>query len=168
MSEENIHFLMMMGISPAIIDQEEERIKKYKEAMDVDEEKAKKDIGERWQQWLKKYEQRLFKETAAVKAKVEEESKGDDTEVKMTFGSLEELHKYRIKRMNKTNPIYILRNYMAEEAIKKAEAEDFSGVNNLLELLLNPFEPKEGNYESKEYKKCPPKWAADICVSCSS
>jgi uncharacterized protein YdiU (UPF0061 family) len=57
---------------------------------------------------------------------------------------------------------------MAEEAIRKAEKEDFSGVDNLLKIILNPFVVHEEINESKEYTQCPPSWASEICVSCSS
>ena len=164
-SRGNAELLMMLGLSPSIIKQEEEKMEKYQAIINIDEQENKKNIRGKWEQWLKKYETRLFKETAAA-SQMEVENKASN--FKIRFSSIEELQEYRIKRMNKTNPLYILRNYMAEEAIKKAENGDFSGVNNLLESLLNPFDVKEENYESKEYKKCPPRWAADICVSCSS
>ena len=38
------------------------------------------------------------------------------------------------------NPKFVLRNYIMEEAIKKAENEDFSEVEKLLKIVLNPFE----------------------------
>lgn len=34
---------------------------------------------------------------------------------------------------------FVLRNYMAQEVIEKAEAGDFSGVRNLLQLLKDPY-----------------------------
>ncbi|MDP2805452.1 MAG: YdiU family protein, partial [Gallionellaceae bacterium] len=43
-------------------------------------------------------------------------------------------------RMNSVNPKYILRNYLAQVAIQKAEASrDFSEVDRLLHLLKRPF-----------------------------
>jgi len=147
---------------------EEEKMKKYNEAMTIDEEKVKRDIMERWEKWLIKYNNRLLEETAALQKEDFEESKGSESKVKTRFGSLEELETNRIKKMNATNPIYVLRNYMAEEAIQKAEKGDYSGVNYLLEILLNPFDSREEQTEGKIYQKCPPKWAAEICVSCSS
>jgi len=59
------------------------------------------------------------------------------------------------------NPKIVLRNYLAQEAIVKAEDGDFSGVRDLLGKLVNPFEEEENSV-------CVPKWADGICVSCSS
>ena len=43
--------------------------------------------------------------------------------------------------MNKANPAFILRNYLIQEAIEKAEQKsDFSMVNELLELAKKPFD----------------------------
>jgi serine/tyrosine/threonine adenylyltransferase len=74
----------------------------------------------------------------------------------------------RVKRMNKANPVYILRNYMAQEAIDLANKGDYSGVQNLYKLLRNPYEDQPG---AERYTQDPPSWAArpGVCVnSCSS
>lgn len=42
--------------------------------------------------------------------------------------------------MNSINPKYVLRNYLAQIAIDKAENHDFSEVNELLELLRKPHD----------------------------
>jgi len=72
----------------------------------------------------------------------------------------------RAKAMNKVNPKYILRNYMAEAAIRKAEDEkDYSEIDRLLELLRKPFDEQP---EYEQYAGLPPDWAQKISVSCSS
>jgi uncharacterized protein YdiU (UPF0061 family) len=72
----------------------------------------------------------------------------------------------RSTQMRKVNPKYILRNYMAEIAIRKAEQEqNFSEIDRLLKLLSQPFDEHEG-YE--HYAGHPPEWAQTLSVSCSS
>ena len=72
----------------------------------------------------------------------------------------------RQDRMLKTNPKYILRNYMAQIAIEKAEKDkDYSEIDRLFNLLSNPFEEHP---EMEHYAKEPPDWADNIEVSCSS
>ena len=67
--------------------------------------------------------------------------------------------------MDKVNPRFILRNYILQEAIEKAETNgDLSGVKNLLELAKKPFdEPADPKFGANK-----PSWAFDLCVSCSS
>ena len=68
--------------------------------------------------------------------------------------------------MRKTNPKYILRNYMAQIAIEKAEKDkDYSEVDRLMTILLNPFDEHP---DMEHYADTPPDWADNIEVSCSS
>ena len=67
--------------------------------------------------------------------------------------------------MNRVNPKYILRNYLAQVAIDKAHNKDFSEVSRLLKLLQHPFDEQP---EHETYAALPPDWAAGIEVSCSS
>ncbi len=67
--------------------------------------------------------------------------------------------------MNMVNPKYILRNYMAEQAIQQAEAGDYSEIDKLLKLLQSPFDEQKDN---EHYANHPPAWASEISVSCSS
>ncbi|MBZ0105403.1 MAG: YdiU family protein [Sulfuricella denitrificans] len=72
----------------------------------------------------------------------------------------------RRQRMDAVNPKYILRNYLAQIAIRKAEqSRDFSEVDRLLELLRRPFDEQP---EMESYAALPPDWAQHIEVSCSS
>jgi len=91
-------------------------------------------------QWAVLYRQRLQAET------------GTDAERKL--------------RMDRVNPKYILRNYLAQTAISKAEKErDFSEVDRLLHLLARPFDEQP---EMEGYAAPAPDWARHIEVSCSS
>jgi uncharacterized protein YdiU (UPF0061 family) len=71
----------------------------------------------------------------------------------------------RGRRMNRVNPKYVLRNYLAHNAIEKAEAGDFSEVNRLLDLLKRPFEDRP---EMDRYAAPPPEWGKRLEISCSS
>jgi len=71
----------------------------------------------------------------------------------------------RAAAMDRVNPLYVLRNHLAEQAIQAARQDDASGIDTLLKLLRNPYEAQPG-YES--YAAIPPKEAAHITVSCSS
>ena len=72
-----------------------------------------------------------------------------------------------MEKMQKTNPRYILRNWMAQRAIEMAENNDFSEVKFLLELLKKPFQVNQ-SAEERGYAKTPPSWSKRLAVSCSS
>ncbi len=64
------------------------------------------------------------------------------------------------------NPVYILRNSMAQKAIELAENNDFSEIDRLFELLKNPYQVSKFATVSDT---TPPKADdPEICVSCSS
>ncbi|HQS00417.1 MULTISPECIES: protein adenylyltransferase SelO [unclassified Polaromonas] len=67
--------------------------------------------------------------------------------------------------MLKSNPKYVLRNHLGEQAIQAAKLKDFSGVNTLLTLLQAPFDEHPGHDSHAGF---PPDWAASIEISCSS
>jgi uncharacterized protein YdiU (UPF0061 family) len=67
--------------------------------------------------------------------------------------------------MNRVNPKYILRNYLAQVAIEKAQNGDFSEVARLLAVLERPFDEQP---ENDSYAALPPDWASHLEVSCSS
>ncbi|WP_417597375.1 protein adenylyltransferase SelO [Oceanospirillum sp.] len=45
----------------------------------------------------------------------------------------------RLAKMQKANPVYLLRNHMAQEAIEQAGKGDMTLINELLRVLQNPF-----------------------------
>lgn len=71
----------------------------------------------------------------------------------------------RIAAMNAANPKYVLRNHLAEVAIKKCEAGNDSEVNRLLAILARPFDDQP---EHTAYADYPPAWASQLEMSCSS
>jgi uncharacterized protein YdiU (UPF0061 family) len=69
-------------------------------------------------------------------------------------------------RMNRTNPKFVLRNYLAQNAIDAAQKNrDYSEINRLLGILQHPFEEHPG---MESYAAAPPNWGKHIMVSCSS
>ena len=71
-----------------------------------------------------------------------------------------------LKQVTTHNPIYVLRNRMAQRAIDLAEQDDMSEVNRLFELLKNPYEPSQFAITSDTQPPAPQD--PEICVSCSS
>ena len=71
----------------------------------------------------------------------------------------------RALRMNRVNPKYVLRNHLAEGAIRAAQAGDFTETERLLKVLERPFDEQP---EHAAYADFPPEWAQTIEVSCSS
>ena len=71
----------------------------------------------------------------------------------------------RAPRMNATNPRFVLRNHLAEQAIRDARAGDFAEVDRLLKVLQHPFDEQPGH---DTYAAFPPEWAQHLEVSCSS
>lgn len=67
--------------------------------------------------------------------------------------------------MLKTNPKFVLRNHLAEDAIAAAKQKDFSAVQALLTLLETPFDEHP---DMESHADFPPAWAAGISISCSS
>ena len=89
--------------------------------------------------WLGKYQQRL-----------KEEARDEDK---------------RHQAMAEVNPKFVLRNYLAQQAIDKAEVGDYKELEKLAKILSKPFEEQP---EFEDYAKMPPDWGKRISVSCSS
>ena len=94
---------------------------------------------EAFDQWAGRYEDRLR----------EEASRDEDRQV----------------RMNRVNPKYVLRNYLAQTAIEKAQKKDYAEIDRLLALLQNPYSDQPG---MDAYAAPPPNWGKHLSVSCRS
>jgi uncharacterized protein YdiU (UPF0061 family) len=71
----------------------------------------------------------------------------------------------RQRRMDRANPKYVLRNYLAQRAIALAERREYSEIERLLTILRDPF-AEHPAYE--RYAAEPPVEEREIVVSCSS
>jgi uncharacterized protein YdiU (UPF0061 family) len=68
--------------------------------------------------------------------------------------------------MDSVNPKYVLRNHIAEVAIRKAADEnDYSEIERVRMLLKDPFLEQPG---SERYAAPAPDWARSLVISCSS
>jgi len=97
----------------------------------------------RWHSWLKRYSDRLKLESIS--------------------------HQERKAKMNLINPKYVLRNYMAQLAIDAADNGDYSVVDELFNLLKDPYSEQP---ESEKWFAKRPEWARHkvgcSMLSCSS
>ncbi|GAB5554701.1 MAG: YdiU family protein [Saprospiraceae bacterium] len=106
-------------------------------------EEIKGDVLDQWRNWFVQYKERLNRET---------QSDAD-----------------RKTAMNKSNPKYVLRNYMAQLAIDAADKGDYSMIEELYELLKEPYSEQP---EMEKWFAKRPEWARNkvgcSMLSCSS
>ena len=96
-------------------------------------------LGDNFKSWLKDYKKRINKEENLTQS---------------------------LNLMKQFNPKYILRNYLAEVAIREAEdLQKYEEIDILFRLLEKPF---DNHLDYQSYDSEPPDWAKNLELSCSS
>jgi uncharacterized protein YdiU (UPF0061 family) len=67
--------------------------------------------------------------------------------------------------MQAVNPRYVLRNYLAQQAISAAEQGDLAPLHELHKVLSQPFAEQPA---FTQYAARPPSWGKHLEISCSS
>ena len=120
---QNPYMLYMMGTSPENLMKELKKFEEFEKIKDKFTEagKAAADASA-WSAWIAQY-----------RTRVQEMGAGRGSE------EIKELNKERMRAIKGSSPKYVLRNYIAQEAIAKAEKGDYSEVESLLKRFHDPY-----------------------------
>lgn len=127
-------------------------IKQLQTMLPADKAKGDRSV---WEEWLSGYSRRLA---------LEQHVGGNSS---------------RSALMGRCNPTFILRNWVAQEAIADAEKGDFAAVQVVLDMLTRPFDTRYCVFTSgcameplplaqQRFVQRPPAWAASLVCTCSS
>jgi uncharacterized protein YdiU (UPF0061 family) len=140
-------YLEMMDVSPELIKKELEKHETYKKLKSMSEQEKREQDTKKWQEWIRKYRERLLLELES----------GDDRAQKDAE---------RVRVMKATNPKFILRNWVAQLAIEKAEKGDYSETARIFSVLRRPYsDDHPPELKADELTATPPDWAYELCVT---
>ncbi|CAI5785317.1 Selenoprotein O [Podarcis lilfordi] len=169
LAQSNPQLFALIG-TKSNINKELERIEQFSKLQQLSASELVSRNKGHWKDWLQNYRVRLEKEMEQ-------------------FGNSDNWNAEHVKIMNSNNPKYILRNYIAQNAIEAAENGDFVEVRKVLRLLEKPYEDNLECYnEATEdpeveevgaaaaecssasrrrvpYSSKPPLWASELCVT---
>ncbi|GLI65597.1 hypothetical protein VaNZ11_009173 [Volvox africanus] len=142
----NPELLHQMGLTPQMLNAEMARLKRSEQLAKLSDADKQCRDRERWATWLALYGARLQRAVSA--------------------GSLDPAMRPAV--MNSANPRFILRNWIAQQAIESAEKGDFSEVARVYALLRNPFSDAnvdelllDGNVQDSGKAAAPPAGPSD-------
>ncbi|MEE1675961.1 YdiU family protein [Agarivorans aestuarii] len=98
-----------------------------------------KQLAEPWQAWLKLYAERS-------------QQNGLDEQQRMLT-------------VKQHVPLYVLRNYLAQQVIEQAEDGSYAQLRQLHQVLDNPFTEQD---DAQHFAEPPPAWGKCLEISCSS
>ncbi|KAJ0395552.1 hypothetical protein P43SY_011143 [Pythium insidiosum] len=104
-------------------------------------------LREAWSRWIDAYAKRLKEETDGVPDAAHEMHRRDE--------------------MRRVNPVFVLRNHVAQRAIDFAADGDYDAVAHILHLLKHPFDESDMTCD-RVYARPQDPSTAPLCVSCSS
>eukprot|EP01100_Stratorugosa_tubuloviscum_P011146 TRINITY_DN4912_c0_g1_i1.p1 TRINITY_DN4912_c0_g1~~TRINITY_DN4912_c0_g1_i1.p1 ORF type:complete len:626 (+),score=256.73 TRINITY_DN4912_c0_g1_i1:73-1950(+) len=139
-------FLSLLGVSPELILSEMRKTENFQKMAQLTTEQQLVTNRNLLINWLNQYKIRLFEEFENSKL------------------SIEQFQLNKIKMMNSVNPKFILRNWVAQNAIKAAEKGDYNLTIETLQVLKVPFDEGEEAIQQK-FANETPNWAQDICVT---
>lgn len=156
--------LEQLGGGATLIKKELERREAVEKMNELQPEEKRTKDRKMWQDWIGQYRLRLNVDFQDVQ-------------------DCEKANAERVEVMKSNNPRFILRNYIAQNAISAAEKGDFSEVQRILKLLENPYSDDIDDLKLKTegkvseaascsveempftYDSKPPGWAVDLRVT---
>jgi len=123
MAQNQPMFLAMLGMEGKL-KAEIDRREKLEQMDDLTSEEKRQKDEELWTDWLNQYQEKLEEDFKKVSDRL----------------NTKDANAERLKVTTSSNPRFILRNWVAQTAISKAEEGDFGEVRNVLDLLQRPFD----------------------------